>query len=111
MSQRRISILARLTGMSITTAILAVVMLGYTLYHYQFVADQFDNLVSYTAEKTLDIGDSQTDFAGIVADIQEIFAYEDISLVSVTGINQRNLQAADDEWEAIYKYADEFQGK
>jgi hypothetical protein len=83
----------------------------YTFYHYQVVADQFENLVSYTIENVLDKSDSQTDFAEMVADIQSFFAYDDISFFSITGVNQSNFQAVDAEWEEIYKYADEVQGK
>lgn len=68
-------------------------------------------MLGYTFEGRLDISDSHTNFAEIIPDVQEVFAYDDTTVMSVTGINQHNLQAANDEWDEIYKYADEVQGK
>ncbi len=111
MSQRRISIVTQLTRMSVATVVLVFTVLGYTFYHYWMVTDQFEDSVNYATEKALDVSDSQIDFEEIVADIQDVFAYYDTTFMSVTGVNQDNLQAADDEWEEIYKYADKIQGK
>jgi endonuclease IV len=68
-------------------------------------------MFGYTFARTLDVSDNYATFAEFISDIQEVFAYDDTTLMSVTGINQRNFQAADDEWEEIYNYADEVQGK
>jgi hypothetical protein len=111
MSKSRISILLQLTRMSIVTAIFAVAVLGYSFYHYQMIADQFGNFVNRTVERTLDISDRQIDLVEFVSAVQEVFVYDDTTFLSVTGINQRNLQAANDEWEEIYKYTDKVQRK
>jgi hypothetical protein len=100
MSKGRIFILTQLKEVSIVTAIICFTLLGYTCYHYQMVGDQFYNWTSQAAKKTFDINDSQMDFGEIIADIQETLVYDD-----------SNLQVANDEWEGIYNYVDQIQGK
>lgn len=111
MSKRQVCILGQLTGMSIAAVVLIFAMLGYTPYHYRMFESEFENLVSYTAENSQDINDSQTFFSEVISDLQEILAYDDTTIMSVTGINQSNLQAANDEWEEIYNYTDEVRKK
>lgn len=106
MSKRRISIFIQFTGMSIAAVIFVVTMCGYP----GIVVEQFDK-ISQITEESLGINNSQTNFAEFVSDIQETLADDDATVMSVTGINQHNLQAADDEWETLYKCADEVQGK
>lgn len=55
MIKKRISIITPFTGVSIVTAFFAAAILGFSLYHYGMIADQFDHLVSYAVEKTLDL--------------------------------------------------------
>ena len=93
MDKKRIFILTRANGIFVAAAIFVVIVLG-----YNFV-------------ETVEISDREMYFAEIISDVQEIFDDADTTILSITGINQSNLQAADNQWEAIYKYADEFQGK
>ena len=68
-------------------------------------------ILGYTVTKTFEYSDSPLYLAEIMMDVQEIIDDADTTVMSVTGINKHNLQAADHEWEQIYKYADEFEGK
>jgi len=68
-------------------------------------------ILGYTVTKTFEYSDSPLYLAEIMMDVQEIIDDADTTVMSVTGINKYNLQAADREWEQIYKYADEFEGK
>lgn len=63
-------------------------------------------MIGYTFGRTLDISNSQTNFATIVSDAQEVFAYDHTTLMSVPGTNQHDLQTADAKWDKIYKYTD-----
>lgn len=108
MAKRPLVIFTQFTMMFIIAFIFTV--LWYNSYHFLTVVDQFDNLVSQTTEKARDISDSQMDFEEIVSDIQETLVYDDTTVLSVTNINQSNLQVADDEWKKN-KRTDKFQGK
>lgn len=68
-------------------------------------------ILGYTVTRTFEISNSPLYLADLIADVQEIFDDADTTVMSVTGINKHNLRAADHEWEQIYKYADEFEGK